>query len=164
MLRAVLHGLVGALIVALVAVGHAQAAEILELQGRGVQIYTCVRVDESYSWKLKAPEATLLTPEGHTAGRHFAGPAWQAIDGSVVVGEVIASGSAPETAGISHSIPWLILRGKSHAGSGIFSAVSYVTRSRTVGGTAPLSGCDAAHVGVEARIPYSASYSFFSMK
>jgi hypothetical protein len=91
----------------------------VELQGRGVQIYTCEQVSGGFAWRLKAPEAALLDAAGTEVGRHFAGPSWQAKDGSTVVGEPLVSSQSP-TEG---SIPWLVLRAKSHTGSGIFSPV-----------------------------------------
>ena len=60
------------------------------------------------------------------------------------------------------SIPWLLLRAKSHSGSGAFASVGYIARIRTEGGVAPAAGCDAAHTGAERRVAYSASYVFFS--
>ncbi len=38
--------------------------------------------------------------------------------------------------------------------------VSYIQRLDTVGGLAPSSGCDAAHVGAIARVDYKATYFF----
>ncbi len=59
------------------------------------------------------------------------------------------------------AIPWLVLRAKSHAGDGLFAKVAYIVRSATEGGSAPTAGCDAAHVGAEARVGYRATYTFF---
>ena len=134
----------------------ANAAAIIELNGRGVQIYTCSGVGHAFAWTLKAPEATLSDMLGRPSGRHFAGPSWQANDGSVVSGVVVASGSLD-----ADTIPWLLLRAKSHAGQGVFASVGYILRSHTVGGAAPSAGCDALHSGAESRIGYSADYVFF---
>jgi len=41
------------------------------------------------------------------------------------------------------------------------SAVAFVRRADTKGGVAPSTGCDAAHVAAQARVPYSATYQFF---
>ncbi len=95
---------------------------------------------------------------GHVAGRHFAGPTWQAADGSQVVGAVLVASAAPNQT----TIPWLLLRAASHAGAGRFADVTYVTRTRTAGGKAPTAGCDARHEGTEKRVSYSAIYSFFT--
>ncbi len=100
----------------------------------------------------------LTDASGKAVGRHFAGPSWQATDGSTVVGEVEATGAAPQPG----DVPWLVLRAKAHSGSGVLAAVTFVVRSATQGGAAPATGCDAAHAGAEARIDYHATYMFFS--
>ena len=128
------------------------------LQGRGVQIYRCGPSPADVRWTLLGPDATLYTEAGKPVGRHFAGPSWQAEDGSTVVGAVIAAGAAPAQG----DAPWLVLRAKSHAGTGVFASVTIVTRSQTNGGAAPATGCDGAHLGAMARVPYTANYAFFS--
>jgi hypothetical protein len=125
--------------------------------GEGVQIYLCTAADDGTLWKLKAPEASLLDAAGGTIGRHFAGPSWQAADGSTVVGEVVTATAAPRPA----DIPWLILRAKSHDGQGEMADVSYIVRMATEGGTVPSSGCSSGQVGAEERVPYRATYLFF---
>jgi len=127
------------------------------LTAKGVQVYGCTHLGASYAWKLTGPEATLTDAAGNPAGRHFAGPSWQAADGSVVVGDPLVASQAPG----NNAIPWIVLRAKDHKGSGQFATVSYVVRSATIGGLAPEPGCDAAHVGAESRVDYSATYTFF---
>lgn len=133
----------------------AHGSGVMALQGHGVQIYVCQGNPKAYAWKLVGPEATLTDAAGRPAGRHYAGPAWQASDGSTVIGAVVAA-ARPDGA-----IPWLVLRATSHAGNGMFAGVTFVTRSQTAGGLPPSGGCDAAHAGMRARSPYSATYSFF---
>jgi hypothetical protein len=130
---------------------------VLEFRGEGVQIYTCVK-DADWAWKLKAPDATLLDQDGKAIGKHFAGPTWRLDDGSEVQGKVLQVRQQPGT------IPWLILSAQSIGSEGRLSQVDVVRRTSTRGGLAPSNGCDAAHAGAEARIPYSASYSFFDTK
>jgi len=43
---------------------------------------------------LREPIATLFS-DGKTVGRHYAGPNWEYIDGSAVVGQVVARPQAP---------------------------------------------------------------------
>jgi hypothetical protein len=151
--------LVGIVMAALALTAPVHAAEkAIELQGVGVQIYTCEASSSGFGWLFRAPEATLQDDKGVEFGRHFAGPSWQARDGSTVVGDVVVSNPAPEPG----SIPWLLLRAKSHSGSGVFASVDYIARIRTEGGMVPANGCDAADVGAERRVPYSAFYEFFS--
>ena len=127
------------------------------LRADGVQIYGCVASGAGFAWRFKAPEAALTDSAGAPAGRHFAGPSWQARDGSLVRGAVIGSGAAP----LPGAVPWLVLRAAAHEGEGVFAGIGFITRTQTEGGVAPALGCDAAHVGQEARVPYRALYSFF---
>jgi Protein of unknown function (DUF3455) len=151
--------LAGIVTAALALVGPAHAAgEAIELRGTGAQVYTCEASPSGFGWRLKAPEATLLDDAGAEFGRHFTGPSWQARDGSTVVGEVVVSNPAPHPG----SIPWLLLRAKSHSGGGVFASVGYIARIRTEGGLAPANGCDATHTGAGRRVPYTAFYVFFS--
>lgn len=129
----------------------------IELAAQGVQIYTCKQSDTGVSWVLKAPDATLSDAQGHAVVHHFAGPTWQWNDGSSVVGEPVSVSPSPQP----NAIPWIVLHAKSHAGNGMLTNVDYVVRTRTEGGVAPATGCDAAHVGAEVRVPYKASYLFF---
>ena len=136
----------------------AGSAPVLELVADGVQIYTCDAKNGSFEWSFKGPEANLFDKQGRQVGTHFAGPTWE-IDGrSEVVGEVVAKADAPEP----HAIQWLLLRAKSHLGSGALSPVAYIRRADTTGGLAPSTGCDASHLSEQVRMRYSATYQFFS--
>ncbi len=160
MKRATLSG--GLLCGILVLTGRCLAANppprVIVLQGRGAQIYACTQSEAAYAWHLEAPDAQLLDAGGHVIGRHFAGPSWQAQDGSTVVGKPVAAGEAPRQGAVA----WLVVTAKSHSGKGLFAAVTYIVRSATEGGAAPAAGCDAAHAGAEQRVGYSATYTFFS--
>ena len=129
---------------------------LLEVEADGVQIYTCDAKDQGFAWVFKAPEASLFDKQGRQIGTHFAGPSWKFADGSVV-GEVAARADAPA----SGAIPWLLLKSKSHEGSGVAAITAFVRRIDTKGGAAPTAGCDAAHKGEQARIRYYALYQFF---
>lgn len=130
---------------------------LLKLQASGVQIYACVTDAGTASWKFKAPEARLSGPNGADAGSHSAGPTWKLADGSEIKGSAVASKPAPDPG----SVPWLLLKVASHSGEGQLTKANYVTRTDTKGGVAPQSGCDAGHQGQEARVPYTATYSFY---
>ena len=149
--------LLGALVLVGVPCARAAGGTAIVLLGRGVQIYRCTAAEAGYAWRLTAPEAVLTNADGHRVGHHFAGPSWQAEDGSTVTGEPLAASQAPQ----AEAIPWLVLRAKTHAGDGLFAGVSYIVRSATVGGTAPAAGCDPAHADAETRVGYSATYTFF---
>jgi Protein of unknown function (DUF3455) len=130
----------------------------LEALASGVQIYECSRKPGStYEWTFKAPEATLTARSGQPLGKHYAGPTWEALDGSTTVGEVKAREPAPSPS----AIPWLLLAAKSNSGSGTFANAKVVQRVTTVGGIAPTEGCTDSTIKKEARVPYSASYFFY---
>ncbi|HEY4159698.1 MAG TPA: DUF3455 domain-containing protein [Polyangiaceae bacterium] len=127
---------------------------------RGAQIYTCranATDPKIFEWTLKAPDAELFDDQGQKLGRHYAGPTWEALDGSKVVASLKAKADAPDAS----AVPWLLLETKSNEGSGVFSKVKSVQRVDTVGGKAPAAGCDAAHDGSEVRVDYRASYYFW---
>jgi hypothetical protein len=135
----------------------AHATPALQLIGKGVQVYTCKPTTSGFGWALKGPDAVLTDVDGKTVGRHFAGPSWQANDGSTVVGEPLVASPSPAPGAVA----WLVLHAKSHLGAGIFAEVAYIVRTATDGGAAPSTGCDAAHAAAEVREPYSATYTFF---
>lgn len=134
----------------------AGAPLLLSVAAEGVQIYACQADGTGFAWTLKAPEAALFDASGRQVGTHFAGPAWKANDGSAVTGEVIGKAEA------AGSIPWLLLRAKTHQGEGRLAAAAFIERRDTKGGLAPAGGCDAAHRGDEARMRYSATYRFYA--
>jgi hypothetical protein len=128
---------------------------------KGVQIYECRAVkgqEGGYEWAFVAPEADLFDTRGRKIGQHYAGPSWEAADGSRIVGSVKARADAPEDG----AIPWLLLGAKSVGQDGAFSHVSSVRRVKTAGGIAPGTGCSAATAGSLARVPYTADYYFFT--
>jgi len=135
----------------------AGAPLLLETVADGVQIYACEAQGQGFEWVFKAPEAILFDKQDRQIGTHFAGPTWKTADGATVVGEVAGKADAPAAG----AIPWLLLRAKSHEGTGALSGVAFIRRAETKGGIAPKAGCDAAHRGEQARIRYSALYQFF---
>lgn len=135
------------------------AGQVLKLKRSavGVQIYTCAATATSYAYAFKAPEADLLSDDDFR-GNHFLGPTWQSKDGSKVRGTVVASAASPDPS----AIPWLLLSAvETGMFDGNFSDVTYIQRLSTTGGKAPASGCDAAHVGAEVRVDYTADYYFY---
>ena len=130
----------------------------LQLAARGVQIYECRRVDGTQpAWLFIAPEAKLFDERGHVAGRHGAGPSWQAEDGSRIVGTVVAK-VVPQD---DDAVPWLLLQTRTTGGGGRFAGVTSVQRIHTSGGTTPARRCDEASLGRVERVPYTADYVFF---
>ena len=81
----------------------------LILVAKGVQIYRCDSKKDApgrFEWSFQAPEALLRDVGGKSVGRHYAGPTWEADDGSKIVGTVQARVDAPDKA----AIPWLMPR------------------------------------------------------
>ncbi len=131
---------------------------MLKLRGEGAQIYECkASATGAFAWTLKAPAADL-TFLGFKLGTHYAGPTWELIDGSSVVGARVASAPSPDPT----AIPWLLLSATSHgATQGLFTYVTSIQRLSTVGGLAPATGCDAAAAGALVEVPYEADYFFY---
>src|SRR6266849_2519210 len=102
---------------------------LLQVHAKGDQIYVCKSDVAQFTWTLKAPDAQLFDKDGKPFGKHFAGPSWEANDGSRVL-----------------------------------SRATTIQRLNTKGGKAPATGCDAAHLGQELRVPYSADYVFYAPK
>jgi hypothetical protein len=130
---------------------------------KGVQIYECrARRDSGggYEWAFVAPEADLFDAHRNRIGRHYAGPHWESIDGSKILGRLKERADAP----VPDAIPWLLLAAKSVGSEGSFSKVTSVQRVNTVGGLAPKAGCSQTVVGTPARINYTADYYFFTTK
>jgi hypothetical protein len=126
---------------------------VLTVHAEGAQVYECkAGADGKLAWAFREPIATLLV-DGKTIGRHYAGPNWEHIDGSAVVGKV--TGNAPGAS--ADDIAWLKLQVVSSRGSGVLSGVTTVQRINTKGGK--LDGaCDKA--GTFKSAPYSAEYVF----
>jgi hypothetical protein len=121
---------------------------------KGVQIYVCSIKEGANEWRFKAPEAELTDAQGRPFAKHYAGPTWEALDGSKVVGEVLASEPAPKAG----AIPWLLLSTKS-SGSGVLAGTRFAQRVNTSGGVAPTGACPTA--GTERRVDYTADYIFY---
>jgi uncharacterized protein DUF3455 len=129
----------------------------LAVPADGVQVYACTsaKAGEAPAWSLDGPHALLGTRKD-ILGTHFAGPTWQALDGSSVKGAKVAAADAPAAS----AIPWLSLSGTPSA-EGAFAHVTFIQRLDTVGGKAPATGCDATHVGAKVLVPYQAKYYFY---
>ena len=130
------------------------------VEATGVQIYDCAPAKEpalGNVWTFRAPEAELRDPGGSPFGRHYAGPTWEARDGSKVVGVVTAKENAPEPT----AIPWLLLSTGATYGHGILDHTQSIQRLKTVGGQPPTVECSSAELGREMRVPYQAEYRFY---
>ena len=126
---------------------------VITLHAEGAQVYDCkAGADGKLAWAFREPIATLSV-DGKTVGRHYAGPNWEHIDGSAVVGKVI--GNAPGAT--ADDIAWLKLQVVSSRGNGVLTGVTTVQRINTKGGNFT-GACDKA--GTFKSAPYSADYVF----
>jgi hypothetical protein len=133
---------------------------VLKVAAQGSQIYTCRQQPDNrsqFEWTLKAPEAELFNADGSIFGRHYAGPTWEANDGSKIAAVVKVKAASP-----TKSIPWLLLQVKSTQGRGKLASVKWVQRVHTTGGNSPLSGCDRNRQNTAISVPYTADYYFYS--
>jgi hypothetical protein len=132
----------------------------VSVQARGVQIYECgvSKGDPArFEWIFKAPEAELFDKAGKRIGKHYAGPTWEADDGSKAVAAAKERYDGPDV----NAIPWLLLNVTSAEGNGNFGKTQSVQRLKTAGGKAPADGCDQAQLGKVARVNYRAVYDFY---
>ena len=118
----------------------------------GVQIYRW----NGTNWVFVAPDALLFADaEGNgLVGTHYAGPTWESVSGSKVVGTVIDRCTPDASA-----IPWLLLGAVTSDGPGIFRRVTFIQRVNTTGGLAPTAA--GTIVGELAEVPYTAEYFFY---
>jgi hypothetical protein len=125
---------------------------VATLHAEGAQVYECkAGVSGTLAWQFREPVATLVE-DGVTVGRHYAGPAWELTDGSVVVAKAVgrAPGAGPK------DIPLLKLEVTSRQGAGRLSEITTIQRLNTKGGVAE-GACETA--GVLLSMPYSADYA-----
>src|SRR3954471_12140164 len=149
-------------LIAVPGIAHAQVPAAIAAPGEsavatwhaeGAQVYECkAGTDGKLAWAFREPIESLLF-DGKTVGRHYAGPNWEHMDGSAVVGKVAANaaGATPK------DIPLLKLEVVSSRGSGALSGVTTVQRINTVGGRHD-GACDKA--GTFHSAPYAADYVF----
>ncbi len=122
----------------------------------GSQVYEC-KADPAkgtLAWQFREPIATLFI-SGKTVGRHYAGPNWELIDGSIVSAKV--AGRAPAASAVD--IPLLKLEVASRRGDGRLTDVTTIQRINTKGGVAE-GACNEA--GAFLSVPYTADYTFLS--
>jgi hypothetical protein len=123
--------------------------------GVGVQIYTC----DGSVWSSAVPRANLYNDNGKLIISHFAGPSWQAADGSKAVGTVVDKVTVDESA-----IPWVLLSVKTTPGPDGDRLVdtSFIQRLDTTGGLTPAAeDCNAATANTVVEVPYTAEYVFW---
>jgi hypothetical protein len=130
-------------------------------QASGVQIYTSVaEAGAPAKWVFEAPLARLTDTHGKLAAYHYAGPSWEAPDGSKIAHEAdtpVKSAPAPKA---TADIPWLLVKVSADPAAGLLSKVGYVQRIETHGGVAPAT--PPARAGTRIGVPYTATYAFYA--
>jgi hypothetical protein len=132
---------------------------VLDVTGKGVQIYDCKpsAADPSVNtWTFREPAAVLSGHRRRPVGIHFVGPTFESFDGSAVVGARPKSVQPDPTA-----IPWLLLEADANRGDGVLSQVDFIQRIETRGGLAPAGACDPA-TDATVAVPYRARYVFYA--
>ena len=129
--------------------------------GVGELTYECRAKPDTagaYVWTFVVPVATLYTADKSRAvGTYYAGPTWQANDGSKVTGKQLAVSPASTP----NAIPLQLVQAAPTTGSGDMAGVSYIQRLNTVGGVAPKDVCNANTVGAKQQVKYEADYVFY---
>jgi Protein of unknown function (DUF3455) len=127
--------------------------------GLGVQVYRCAPQGDTFQWTLDGPVATLFDPATHQpVGTHSTGPTWTWNDGSSITGKVLQKRAASDPA----NLPWLLLETSSaNTTTGMLSDVTLVRRSDTQAGVPPMA-CDSVHQNNMVRVPYQATYTFYT--
>jgi hypothetical protein len=139
--------------------GHTMAMKAV---GVGELTYECrVKANDAaaFEWVFVGPVAKLMDPATNKeVGKYYAGPTWEAADGSKVTGKQVAV--APGMAG---SIPLQLVKAEPAMGTGAMAGVTYIQRVNTKGGVAPADPCMATSAGMKKQVPYQADYVFFRM-
>ena len=139
--------------------GHTMAMKAV---GVGELTYECrAKAGDAmaYEWVFVGPVARLLDDSrSKEIGKYYAGPTWEAADGSKVTGKQVAI--APAAPG---NIPLQLVKTEPATGAGAMVGVTYIQRVNTKGGVAPTEPCAASAAGTKRQVPYQADYVFFKM-
>ncbi len=133
--------------------------QTMSTTGVGEITYECREKKDmagAHEWAFVAPVATLYSPDRKTVGKYYAGPTWEAADGSKVTGKQVAV--APAAPG---SIPLQLVKAEPAMGAGAMQGVAYIQRLNTKGGVAPSAACTAANKGQRQQVAYEADYVFY---
>jgi hypothetical protein len=62
------------------------------------------------------------------------------------------------------NLPWASFSAQATGDTGLFAGVTRILRVNTRGGVAPESGCDQAHTGAAARVPFTGEYYLYKRR
>jgi hypothetical protein len=129
----------------------------MSIGANGVLIYEC-RVNHSrFAWEFLGPEATLFDENNKLVGALFAGPTWELLDGSSLLGSNIKTIESP----VVGAMPWALFSTRSAGRKGVLSRVTSLQQVNTVGGEVPKSGCNSSNQSMRSRVPFSAMYFLY---
>ena len=134
---------------------------LMTQRGVGELTYECRAKKDmptQFEWAFVGPVATLMSADRKVVGKYYAGPTWEAADGSKVTGKQMAI--SPAAAG---NIPLQLVKADAVTGDGAMKGVSYIQRLKTQGGVAPTVACDAGSASKRMTVPYEADYVFYGM-
>ena len=125
----------------------------------GVQIYKSTAENgAALKWTFVAPLAELNAPG--QAIYHYAGPSWEAVDGSRIVRDTNTPVVTLPAKQAATDIPWLLIKVTADATPGLLSRTGYVQRISTSGGVAPAT--PPVREGTTVGVPYTATYVFYA--
>lgn len=134
-------------------------AVVWTAKASGVQIYKSTsEKGMAPKWVFDAPLAELRTPA--QVIHHYAGPTWEANDGSRIVRDAGTPVVSAPSAQPATDIPWLLVKVTPDAAPGILSKIVYVQRVQTSGGAAPAT--PPVREGTVIGVPYTATYVFYA--
>ena len=128
----------------------------------GVQIYSCNATSGGgFKWSFVAPRADLYADSGKLLATHFAGPRWQARDGSVITGQRVDGVTVDPS-----TIDWLLLSASGSGSAGSdgdrLAGTTFIQRIATTGGLIPAPAtCNEGTVGNTEEVPYTSDYTFW---
>ena len=134
---------------------------MMSTTGVGEITYECREKKDTagaHEWAFVGPVATLYSGDRKAVGKYYAGPTWEANDGSKVTGKQLAV--SPASPG---NIPMQLVKTEPAMGAGAMTGVSYIQRLNTKGGVAPAMACDATSKGKRQQVAYEADYVFYGM-
>ena len=135
--------------------------QMMSTTGVGELTYECrekAGMAGQYEWAFVGPVATLYGADKKMVGKYYAGPTWEAADGSKVTGKQVAV--SPASPG---NIPLQLVKADPAMGAGAMKGVGYIQRLNTKGGVAPATACDAMGKGKRQVVAYEADYVFYGM-
>jgi hypothetical protein len=131
---------------------------VLQLAGRGVQVFRCEKRDAAFVWVFRQPDSELIDEKGAVVGRHGASFSFEHVDGSRLVATIAAFDDAPQAT----DLRWLLMTTRSY-GKGSFEGVTQVQRINTRGGMPP-ERCESGQVNQVLRVNFSAEFIFYRPK